>query len=120
MMQNVLEELVGAQLSAVTVVMDYAQIVFDGATLTAFTCPAVEANSRTLRSTDVGYRDALCARIGRTVVSAHVSDELISLGFDDGAVITISLRAEDLEGVSAESAHFEGRDARRIVFRPGD
>ena len=115
-----LEELVGEQLSAVTFVQDYLQLAFDGPVLTAVTWPVVTTGERKLRIGERDYRDELCARIARLVKSATCSDEEIRLSFDDGALFSISLRVEDLEGRSAESATYVGKNGRMMVFRPGE
>jgi hypothetical protein len=49
-----------------------------------------------------GYTDALCERIGRVVVAAvEEPDKKISLHFDDGVVLDISLAPEDRPGEEA-------------------
>jgi hypothetical protein len=114
--EDVLAEIVGSQLSAVTFVMDYVQLAFDGPQLTAVTCPVIEAGGRHFRWGDLGYRDELCARIAKVVTSVRVLPEAIRICFDDGSAVTISLSAKDLSGNSAESAVFDG--SRTVVFQP--
>ena len=65
--QNVLmafNAIVGATLAAVTFVMDYVQLQFDAAQLSAYTLPRVELAGRSWTSQDEGWRTSLCARIG--------------------------------------------------------
>ena len=97
-----LRELRGRQLSSVEFVQDYVQLKFDGPRLSAYVLPVVALNGKRLRHDGAGYRDELCARIGRTVLDADFRDgEALSLRFDDGAVIEISVRDKDYAGPEA-------------------
>ena len=93
--------LVGAMLGAVTFVMDYVQLQFDAAQLTAYTLPEVELAGRCWTIEDPGWRDALCARIGVVVRSASCADQRLQIGFEDGATIGVSLMSEDYRGPEA-------------------
>ena len=63
-----LEGIVGEFLvSSVEFVMDYIQLRFCGATLTAFTCPDIQTPNRFFLPSSYGYRDALCSLISATV-----------------------------------------------------
>jgi len=54
-----------------------------------------------------GYRDMLCDRIAHVVRVASVVDgERIFVVLDDDSSISISLRADDRQGVSPEAATF--------------
>jgi hypothetical protein len=100
-----LNKIVREQLSSVEFVQDYIQLHFDGPTLTAFVLPTVQLPEKKLGFGDFGYRDELCARIGRKVVLAElVEANAITVRFDDGAVIEISLKPED--SVGPEAGHF--------------
>lgn len=55
--------MVGATLEAVTFVMDYVQLQFHSAQLTAYTLPQVEVSDDSWTTQDPGWRDALCARM---------------------------------------------------------
>lgn len=91
-----------AQLSAVTFVSDYVQLHFDGPTINAFTLPAVVVRDSILVGGDVGYRDALCARIGATVVDAYADPgDALRIVFSDGSSFLISLRPEDRQTAEA-------------------
>lgn len=109
--QNALEPLVGEQLSAVVFIRDYIQLQFDGPGLTAINDPTVIANGCTYRVSTPGYRDALCERIGHSVVSAEVAEvEEIKIEFDDHSTVSISLKAEDyVHGPEAAILH-DGKD----------
>ena len=70
--------------------------------------PVVEVNGRRSDPNTTGYRDDLCERIGRSVVSVGMrGNEGVSLRFDDGAMIAVSLRDEDYRG--PEALQFVGR-----------
>jgi hypothetical protein len=107
-----LDDIVGAQLSSVEFVQDYVQLHFDGPTLTALVLPTVHLSGRNVRFGDYGYRDELCARIGRKVVLAELIDSIgVTVRFDDGAEINISLRPED--SVGPEAGHFRATSDSR-------
>jgi hypothetical protein len=93
--------ILGAKLEAVTFVMDYVQLQFDAAQLTAYTLPQVELAGHRWTSQDDGWRDSLCARIGIGVRSASCSDQRLRFDFEDGAAITVSMRNEDYRGAEA-------------------
>jgi hypothetical protein len=111
-----LDELVGAKLSAVTFVMDYVQLAFDGPTLNAYTWPTVHVGDRVVRRGDSSYRDELCGRIARQVIRARVNRDAIELAFSDDSMIRVSLRAEDLGDDTPEAAELRGREW--LVFHP--
>lgn len=91
-----LAALVNGQLSAVTFVRDYIQLHFDGPTISAFTLAAVAVGGSTFSESDPGYRDALCARIGATVLAAYVDPgQRLQIDLADGSSLSISLKPED-------------------------
>lgn len=93
-----LDGLVGRELSAVTFVRDYIQLQFDGPVISAFTTPTVTTEEGRFASSQRGYRDALCERIGASVVSALVQlEQQLKIDFSDGSTLEISLRREDRE-----------------------
>jgi hypothetical protein len=97
-----LQKIIGEQLSSVEFVQDYIQLHFDGPTLTAFVWPVVSTNGKTTRAGEHGYKDALCASIGRKVQSAQVVEGVeVLVEFEGGARISISLRPEDSAGPEA-------------------
>lgn len=113
--EEVLKDILGRQLSSVEFVQDYVQLRFDGPTLTAVTQPIVELQGETLRWGEPGFRDALCARIMRNVVSAHViPGDSVRIAFDDGAIVGVSLRKEDYR--AAEAVKFDVTPARWWVL----
>lgn len=104
----VLDELKGCSLSAVTFVQDYLQLQFDGPLLSLFVWPRVVASATVVTFGMTGYRDALCAQIGKTVSDvAEEADVALCLHFADGAMIEVSLLPNARQGPEA------------IVFRDG-
>lgn len=104
--EELLQEIVGEQLSSVEFVQDYVQLKFDGPGVTAVTWPIVEVGGSEYRWDEPGFRDELCRRISRKVVSATVSPgEALRLEFDDGAAVSVSLRPNDYRG--PEAAKFD-------------
>jgi hypothetical protein len=100
--KNPITSLLGQELSGVAFVRDYIQLQFDDRGLTAVTLPTVASKGGTHLSGMPGYRDSLCERIGHMVVDARMrEDEGIELKFDDGSVISISLKREDYIGAEA-------------------
>ncbi len=91
--EDLLQAIVGEQLSSVEFVQDYVQLRFDGPVLTAITQPVIQIGERMLRWGDPGFRDELCKRIARRVVSARIpSGNKVQISFDDGAVVEVSLK----------------------------
>lgn len=103
---ELLQTIVGEQMSSVEFIMDYVQLRFDGATLTTFTLPTVSRENQTLHWGESGYRDELCRQIGHLVKSVSIrSKEFIEISFDDSVVIQISLRESDYQGPEAAMFH---------------
>jgi hypothetical protein len=91
--------LIGCRLNTVQFVLDYVQLFFDGPRhprLTAVTCPKVQMGNTLFEWGSPGYRDALCGCIERIVSTVSVIDkEEFRITFEDGTLITISLKPED-------------------------
>jgi hypothetical protein len=106
---SLLQEIIGEQLSSVEFVQDYVQLHFDGPILTTFVWPVVSTHGKTTRVGEPGYKDALCARIGRNVHTADVIEGAeVLVEFEDGARISISLRPEN--SVGPEAGHLSARN----------
>jgi hypothetical protein len=139
--ESLLRALVGSELSSVTFVQDYLQLVFQPSTLgnpepgvllppmagafgtlSAFTLPKLKMDGRDLGPGQPGYRDGLVDQIGRRVTDAYEHEMSLLLEFDNGRGLTLSLREDDLEGVSVESAMLQLDDDAEswMVWRPGD
>jgi hypothetical protein len=100
-----LAKLVGRRMSSVTFVMDYVQLAFDGHGLNAYTLPTITHGSERNAWGQLGYRDALCAPIGLIVESASADEHQVSITFEGGATISISLRKDDYRGPEALELH---------------
>ena len=96
-----LSELCGRTLSSVEFVHDYVQLHFDGSTITAFTLPIISRSGETVSWGEDGYRDALCEEIGCSIEVAGFEHDDVSLTFQDGTVISISVRDKDYHGPEA-------------------
>ena len=100
-LREAMSQIVGRQLGSVTFVQDYIQLAFDGPLLTTYTHPTVSLESKSLKWGEAGYRDALCGRIAHFVRHVDVDEQHVSLVFDDGAVISVSLLDKDYVGPEA-------------------
>jgi|HubBroStandDraft_2_1064218.scaffolds.fasta_scaffold314553_1 hypothetical protein len=95
---NLLEQLSGRRLHAVTFILDYVQLQFDPPlTINAFARVSVRPNGEKVRGDDDDqFRNLLCAQISKVVGLVVVRDsKSFDLGFSDGSEISISLRPED-------------------------
>ena len=123
-MKNPLSLIVGAELDSVVFIRDYVQFSFQPAsgprcTLTAVADPVVRMASKETRRVDPGWRDALCTRIGCTVIRAEAIPTLeIALDFDDGMTMLIPLAAGD--AIGAEAAILHRGDVASAVWRIGE
>ena len=99
---NFYDCIVGEKLSAITFVMDYWQLQFDGPTINALTRVHVSAIGNVLRDGDDQFRNLICDQIGKIVAEvALVKAEVFLITFEDGSSISISLKAEDYVGPGA-------------------
>ena len=113
---NPLEALVGSHLSAVVFVQNYVQLQFDGPGLTALTPPRVRVMNQSFEWGKQGYRDALCDRIGKLVRhGSTIPEQEISIEFEDGSSISISLNPKDYRG--AEAAIFNNPPNPPVVWQ---
>ena len=96
MNENLLQRLVGRELSSVEFVQDYVQLRFEGPSLTAITWPTIRVGQEISEVNSNGYRDKLCGLIRQTVRSTLlIVDKEIRIEFDDGTLLLISLAPED-------------------------
>jgi hypothetical protein len=100
-----LSSLNGEELSAVEFVEKHLQLRFGDALLTLYTWPdAADADGISVGYGQPGYRDALCSVIGVTVSEATYHDgTAITVEFENGTVLALSLREEDLDTPEAGS-----------------
>jgi hypothetical protein len=102
-MADPIQTLIGMQLASIEFVHDYIQLRFDGPVLTINAPFQVYFAGHLCTKGSPGYRDALCERIGHTIIRANaIQGQQLSLEFDDDSKLTISLRSECQ--VTAEAA----------------
>jgi hypothetical protein len=94
----------GQELSAVEFVSDYLRLRFDGPMLTMYAWPHMLLADFSIAFGEPEYRNALCAQIGEIVGKAKLEElESLTVEFESGTVIALSLREEDLDGPEAGS-----------------
>ncbi len=99
----------GQELTAVEFVADYVRLRFDGPMLTLYAWPHVLLADFSIAYGEPEYRNALCAQIGETVAKASLEEmEALTLEFESGTVIALSLREEDLDGPEAGAYSEDG------------
>jgi hypothetical protein len=96
------EAIVGEKLSAITFVLDYWQLQFDGPIINALSRLEVSAGEISLRDGHDQFRNLICDQIGKIVASvALLQPEAFTITFEDQSSIKISLRWEDYRGPEA-------------------
>ncbi|HWX56528.1 MAG TPA: hypothetical protein VN176_18240 [Verrucomicrobiae bacterium] len=104
-----LSQIKGRALSSVEFVQDYVHLRFDGAFLTAYTWPYLTVGVKTFSWGEGSYKDSLCSQIGIQVRDANiVQGRALSIFFEDGAILTVSLRDSDYRG--PEAVQFSSND----------
>lgn len=93
------DALLGEQLSAVTFVMDYFQLEFDGTRLIIFAPPIATVHDEPAP----GYRDRLCSFIAQRVTSAY-EVENFSLHIEFGSFGRIVVLLDEDSRVTVEAA----------------
>jgi len=111
--------IVGEKLSAITFVLDYWQLQFDGPVINALTRMEVDANGMALRDGHDQFRNLICEQIGKVVTGvALLQREVFTIAFEDQSLIKISLRWEDYRGPEAMTLF--GPDGSMVVVRADD
>jgi hypothetical protein len=124
--ESLLINLVGAEVESIVFIRDYLQVTLylpeSSPRLTYYVWPAVTTPGIAAGSVgNPGYRDELCALIGRLVVGASVGSKTgLTLHFDADASLTIRPAWSELRG--PEIAMLQMNDAlqRWEVWRPGE
>ena len=104
----------GEELSAVEFVADYLRLRFGeaGATgpmLTLYAWPSVLLADFSVSFGEPEYRNALCAQIGEIVAKASLIElDALTVEFESGTVLALSLREEDMDGPDAGSYSADG------------
>jgi hypothetical protein len=105
----------GQELTAVEFVSDYLQLRFGdnpgaaGPMLRLYAWPHVLLAEFSVAFGEPEYRNALCAQIGESVATAKLEElDSLTVEFESGTVIALSLREEDLDGPEAGSYSEDG------------
>ena len=99
----------GQELTGVEFVADYLRLRFDGPMLTLFAWPHILLAEFSIAYGEPEYRNALCAQIGEMVAKASLEElEALTVEFESGTVIALSLREEELSGPQAGSYSEDG------------
>ena len=99
----------GQELTAVEFVQDYLRLRFDGPMLSLYAWPHLLFPEFSLGYGEPEYRNALCAQIGEMVAKAALEElDALTVEFESGTVIALSLREEDLSGPQAGSYSADG------------
>ena len=99
----------GQELTAVEFVGDYLRLRFDGPMLTLYAWPHILLADFSIAYGEPEYRNALCAQIGEMVAKAALEEmESLTVEFESGTVIALSLREEELDGPEAGSYSADG------------
>jgi hypothetical protein len=107
----------GQELTAVEFVQDYLRLRFDGPMLTLYAWPHVLLADFSIAFGEPEYRNALCAQIGEMVAKASVEElDALTVEFESGTVIALSLREEDLSGPEAGSYSEDGSGNGELEF----
>jgi len=107
----------GQELTAVEFVTDYLRLRFDGPMLTLYAWPHVLLAEFSIAYGEPEYRNALCAQIGEMVAKASLEElDALTVEFESGTVIALSLREEDLSGPEAGSYSEDGSGEGEMEF----
>ncbi len=88
----------GEELTAVEFVLDYLQLRFNGPTLTLYAWPHLLLADFSVAFGEPEYRNGLCAQIGEKVATASLEEgDAVTIEFESGTVIALSLRAEEID-----------------------
>ena len=107
----------GQELTAVEFVGDYLRLRFDGPMLTLYAWPHILLADFSIAFGEPEYRNALCAQIGEMVAKAALEElEALTVEFESGTVIALSLREEELDGPEAGSYSADGNGMEEEDF----
>ena len=111
----------GEELNAVEFVSDYLRLRFGesgtGPLLTLYAWPHVLLSDFSVAFGEPEYRNALCAQIGEIVAKAALEEmESLTIEFESGTVLGLSLHEEDLDGPEAGSYAADGSNVGELEF----
>ncbi|MDQ2834570.1 MAG: hypothetical protein M3Y50_12670 [Acidobacteriota bacterium] len=96
--------MIGEELKAVEFVEDFLQLRFEAPLLTLYDWPHVLLADFSVAYGEPEYRNALCAQIGEKVVQASLEEgDALTVELENGTVLGLSLREEDVDGPQSGS-----------------
>lgn len=99
----------GQELTAVEFVSDYLRLRFDEPMITLYAWPYVLLSDFSVAFGEPEYRNAVCAQIGEMVAKASLEEmKVLTIEFESGTVLGLSLHEEDLEAPTAGSYSADG------------
>ena len=106
----------GEELTAVEFVERFVQLRFDESLLRLYVWPDVaDADGISIAFGEPGYRDALCSLIGETATAAALDPgRSLTIEFENGMLLAMSLREEDLD--TPEAGSFTAADGAFLEF----
>ena len=109
------DELIGEELSGIAFVRDYVQLQFNSLPeLTALTPITVASGSASARLGDPDFANLAISQIGKSVGAIDYRESnVLRLIFEDGSVVSISLKPDDYTG--PEAVNFRRRDGSMVV-----
>jgi hypothetical protein len=117
---ELVESIVGEKLSAITFMLDYWQLQFDGPTINVLTRLAVSANGLDLDDEHDQFKNVICGQIGKVVAGVTlVQPEAFTITFTDQSSIKISLRGQDYRGPEAMVFHGHNQSSVAVIRAEG-
>jgi hypothetical protein len=111
------EALVGEELRSVAFVEDFLELRFGRSLLTLYTWPYVMLTDFSVAFGEPEYRNALCAQIGEQVSTAVLEeDNALTIELQNGVVLGLSLREEDVDGPESGSYSESGDAVDAVEF----
>jgi hypothetical protein len=96
--------IIGEELVAVEFVEDYLRLRFAAPLFTLYAWPHLLFPDFSLAYGEPEYRNALCAQIGDKVTTASLEEgDALTIEFENGTVVGLSLREEDVDGPESGS-----------------
>ncbi len=110
-----LQDIVGSDLTAVTFILNYVQLQFDGRTISALTPITTRAAGVIATSGDSEFPSVLVGQISKRVATATAEKgKAVTIAFDDGSQIELSLKEHDYPG--PEAVIVQGKGSRLSVL----
>jgi hypothetical protein len=107
----------GQELRSVAFVEDYLELRFGTPLLTLYDWPYVLLTDFSVGFGEPEYRNALCAQIGETVATASLEeDNALTIELENGVVLGLSLREEDVDGPESGSYSESGLESDAVGF----